>query len=132
MKVSEVTLPSNRNFGIFFSAVFFAVFLYFWHVNNVSAASGFFVLALLTFITTLVSPVALLPFNKLWMSLGLLLGMIVNPVVLGLIFFGIFTPVAFLMRLFGRDELKIKFAIKNSYWINRNTLNNAESFKRQF
>ena len=63
---------------------------------------------------------------------GLLLGMIVSPIVLGIIFFGLFTPIATLMRLSGRDELKLKFTQKVSHWIPRNDPINSKSFKYQF
>ena len=84
------------------------------------------------FITTFVKASLLLPLNKLWMRFGLLLGQIISPLVLGIIFFGIFTPVALLMRLSGRDELRLKFKNKTSYWILRNEPIQGDSFRRQF
>ena len=66
------------------------------------------------------------------MRFGLLLGMIVSPIVLGIIFFGLFTPIAMLMRMSGRDELKLKFIQKASHWILRKEPIKAESFKHQF
>ena len=81
---------------------------------------------------TLIKSDALLPLNKLWMRFGLLLGMIVSPIVLGVIFFGLFTPIAMLMRLSGRDELRLKFTQKASHWISRGEPIKSESFKHQF
>jgi hypothetical protein len=66
------------------------------------------------------------------MRFGLLLGMIVSPIVLGLIFFIMFTPVAFLMRLRGRDELRLKSKEKHTHWIQRDTPMQTDSFKHQF
>lgn len=66
------------------------------------------------------------------MRFGLLLGTVVGPVVLGLIFFVIFTPIAFLMRLVGRDELRLKFKEKNTHWIKRGTPMQTDSFNHQF
>ena len=74
----------------------------------------------------------LLPLNKLWMKFGILLGMIISPIIMGIIFFGIFTPIAFLMRLSGRDELRLRFKKKKTYWIDRKTLNEFDFFKKQF
>jgi polyferredoxin len=92
----------------------------------------FAVTALVLFLVTLVKADLLLPLNKLWMRFGLLLGMIVSPIVLGVIFFGLFTPITFLMRLSGRDELRLKFKQKNTHWITRDDMIQADSFKNQF
>ena len=75
---------------------------------------------------------ALLPLNKLWMYFGILLGMIVSPIVLGIVFFGLFTPIAMFMRLSGRDELRLKLTQKASHWISRSEPIKSESFKHQF
>ena len=83
--------------------------------------------------TTLLKAELLLPLNKLWMSLGLLLGMIVSPIVLGIIFFGMFTPISQLMKLFGRDELRLKLKNRGSHWrLKELTSTPPESFKNQF
>lgn len=74
----------------------------------------------------------LLPLNKLWMRFGLLLGMVVSPIVLGMMFFGLFTTTALLMRLGGRDQLRLKFSQKASHWIARQEPIEPESFKNQF
>tara|TARA_B100000989_G_scaffold84853_1_gene60884 strand:- start:3464 stop:3769 length:306 start_codon:yes stop_codon:yes gene_type:complete len=73
-----------------------------------------------------------LPLNKFWMNLGLILGIVISPIILGIIFFFIFTPTAILMRLIGRDELKIKINQKSSHWIIRDNPNQSEPFKNQF
>jgi hypothetical protein len=66
------------------------------------------------------------------MRFGLLLGKLMNPIVLGIIFFGLFTPISILMRLCGRDELRLKLTHKSSHWITRSDHASSESFKRQF
>ena len=90
------------------------------------------VIAILLFVVTVVRADTLLPLNKLWMRLGHLLGMIVSPIILGLVFFGLFTPIAFAMKLTGRDELNIKFMKKTSHWILRDEKIQAHNFKNQF
>ena len=76
---------------------------------------------------------ALAPINRAWFRLGGLMAAIVNPIVLGFIFFGLLTPVALVGRLCGRDELGLKRRARDSYWIGRppGPLD-LESFKRQF
>ena len=132
MKFSEVELPSNRKFGFFFTFLFAVAATYFFYSVKITWAYVFFALTFVFLITTLIKSDSLLPMNKLWMRFGLLLGMIVSPIILGLIFFGLFTPIAILMRLSGRDELRLKFSRKPSHWILRNEPIKSESFKNQF
>ena len=132
MNVGNLNLPSNRKFGFFFTFVFAVTAAYIYFTENITWAYAFITISLSFLIITLVKSDVLLPLNKLWMRLGLLLGMIVSPIVLGIIFFGLFTPIAILMRLSGRDELKIKFNKKSSYWITRSEPINSNSFKNQF
>ncbi len=132
MKFTEVELPSNRKFGFFFTFVFTVAAAYFFYSANVSWAYVFIVGALIFLLITLIKSDALLPLNKLWMRFGFLLGMIVSPIVLGIIFFGLFTPIAILMRLSGRDELRLKFNQRASHWISRDEPIKSESFQHQF
>ena len=132
MSVDKLNLPSNRKFGFFFTFVFAVVASYFYYSENITWACIFFGVASIFLLITLIKSDALLPLNKLWMRFGLILGMIVSPLVLGIIFFGIFTPIAMLMRLSGRDELRLKFVQRKSYWILRNEPIKSESFKNQF
>ena len=132
MKFSETDLPSNRKFGFFFTFVFSVVAAVFSHSAMLSWAYAFVATAIICLLITLIKCDVLLPLNKLWMRFGYLLGMVVSPVVLGVIFFGLFTPVAILMRLSGRDELLLKFAQKPSHWISRGQPIKSESFKHQF
>ena len=132
MKFSEIELPSNRKFGFFFTFAFAAAAAYFFHAESITWAYVFVTAALIFLLITLIKSDVLLPLNKLWMRFGLLLGMIVSPIVLGIIFFGLFTPIAILMRLSGRDELRLRFSHKVSHWITRSEPIKSESFKHQF
>ena len=132
ISLSEIELPSNRRFGFFFTFVFTIAGAYFYYSAKVIWAYPFIVAALIFLLVTIVKSDALLPLNKLWMRLGLLLGMIVSPIVIGVIFFGLFTPTAIVMRLSGRDELRLKFTQKSSHWISRGEAIKSESFKHQF
>jgi len=83
-------------------------------------------------VITIINAKILLPLNKLWMKFGILLGMIVSPIIMGIIYFGIFTPIAIIMRLAGRDELRLRLKKQKTHWINRKILNKVDSFKNQF
>ena len=90
-------LPSNRSFGWTFTG-FFALVAFF--------QPWLLALAALTAIVTLARTHWLAPFNRAWMKLAEVLHRVVSPVVLGLIFFGLFTPVALVMRACGRDAVQ--------------------------
>lgn len=127
-------LPSNRSFGLLFTVVFLIIAVYAWSkdysgqwVQIWLVISGIFLAFALLF------PVVLTPLNKMWFALGLLLGKIVSPIVLGTLFFIVITPVAIGMRLFGRDALLMKKRAVSSYWIDRDPPGpKPESFKDQF
>jgi len=129
---SELNLPSNRRFGVFLSVILFVCFVYLL-INNYRLTACIFAFFTLLFgCVTFFKASMLLELNKAWMCLGLLLGSVVNPIVLGIIFFLMFTPIALLIKLAGRDELRLQFVKKRSYWIKRNSINASNSFKYQF
>lgn len=133
MKFSDIELPSNRKFGFFFTAVFAIAGAYFLWKDNLTVASVLFAIMAAFFVITLIKDDLLLPLNKLWMGLGLLLGMIISPIVLGIIFFLLFTPIAVVTKLFGRDELRLKVKSQPSYWKLRATdATDAGTFRNQF
>jgi len=132
MKLSQVKLPSNRKFGFFFSTIFLLASLYSYYIDSEFMVYILGLLCGILLITTITNPKVLLPLNKLWMKFGILLGMIVSPILMGIIFFGIFTPIAMIMRLLGCDELRLRFKKKKTHWINRITLTEIDSFKKQF
>ena len=70
------------------------------------------------------------PLNKIWFKLGLLLGKIISPIVMGIIFFLVVTPIALFMRLLKKDLLNLKFNKNNSYWIKK--LGPKSKMKNQF
>ena len=129
---NQIILPTNQKFGSFFTFVFLASGLYFFFESKIILAYCFTFLAFTLSVITILKPECLLPFNRLWMGLGLLLGKVVSPIVLGVIFFGLFAPIAIFMRFFGRDELRLKQRKQSSHWINRETETQYISFKQQF
>ena len=131
--MNSIELPSNRSFGFFFSALFSASSIYCYINTFIPAFLFFAIFTLVTFLVAVISPSHLLPFNKLWMELGLLIGKVVSPIVLGAVFFLLITPVSMAMRLAGRDELQLKLHGKGSCWENRTPVGpEPASFKNQF
>ena len=129
----ENHLPSNKKFGLFFSAIFVLIAVYAYLKFRVEFAIFALTTSTLFAIAAFLTPQILTPLNRLWFSLGLLLGKIVSPIVLGLIFFLLITPVSLVTRLFGRDELKIKKRTVESYWVDRSPPGPpSESFKNQY
>ena len=120
MSISDIKLPSNRKFGFFFTFVFALATVYFYYNRNISVAYTFGSLSLILLFFTIVKDSILLPLNKLWMRFGILLNIIISPIILGIIYFGLFTPIAIVIKLSGRDELRLKLK-KQSYWISKST-----------
>lgn len=125
-------IPSNKKFGFFFALIFWIISAYTFHFFNSNLFVLFIILGLFFFISSIFKPIILYPINKLWMRFGFLLSIIVTPFVMGGIFFGIFTPIAFLIKLFGRDELQLKLQKKTTYWISRDSSVEHNSFINQF
>ncbi len=127
---NNTKISSNRSFGILFFIVFFIISLWplisreeivYWALI---ASSIFLVLGVL-------NSKLLTPLNKLWIKFGIFLGAIVSPIVMGIIYFIILTPIGALMRFLGKDLLKInKSKSLTTYWINRDKQKNT--MKKQF
>ena len=128
----KIKLPSNRKFGIFFSAIFFLVGTYFLYANIHKVTWVFYAAALFFLVIALFKAKLLLPLNKLWMGFGLILGLIINPIIMGLIFFGLITPYGIFMRITGRDELRLRNNLYKSHWVIRSQSLPQTNFKQQF
>tara|TARA_B110000971_G_scaffold123922_1_gene126890 strand:- start:364 stop:747 length:384 start_codon:yes stop_codon:yes gene_type:complete len=122
-------LPSNRNFGI----VFFTVFLIisFWPLlNNGNIKVWSVILAIFFLILGLLNSRILTPLNKVWYKFGILLGSVVSPFVMGIVFFAVVTPTSLLMKIFGKNLLGIKKDNKKSYWVEKSQI--KSKMKNQF
>ena len=115
----EIKLPSNRSFGIVFFTVFLIVCLY-PLVNSESIRVWSLIISIIFLVLGLLNSKILAPLNKLWFKFGILLGKIVSPFVMGMIFFLVVTPIGLIMRLFAKDVLNLKFNKNKSYWIEKN------------
>ena len=132
-KYSEPKMGSERSFGLVFAAVFTIIGL--WPLVRVGEVRLWsLAIAAVFFAVGIVAPRALAPLNRLWFRIGIMLGKIVTPIVMGLLFFVTVTPVGFLMRLFGKDPLRLKREpAAKTYWIDRLPPGPAaESLKDQF
>jgi len=127
-------LPSNRSFGILFTVVFACSAAYaLWADWSALAYWSLVCFCLLTLAATILLPQVLSPFNRAWFLLGETLGKIVSPLVLGIIFFGLLCPVGFVLKLIGRDELRLRRGGLHSYWVDREPKGpDASSFNNQF
>ncbi len=128
-----LSLPSNRSFGWTFTGIFVIAGGYgLWH--GAAALPWLLALAALTASVTLIRDTWLTPLNRAWMKLGELMGRVVSPIVLGIIFFGVFTPVGVVMRLCGRDAMARCFepGLK-TYWLKRDPPGPADdSYRNMF
>ena len=120
---------SIRSFGILFSIVF--IIITFWPILNGNKPYYWLLLPSSIFlILGILKSKILIPLNKIWIKFGYLLGAIIAPIVMGIIFFLIVTPIGFIMRIFGKDFLSLKFKKElNTYWLKRK---NVKSMKKQF
>tara|TARA_B100000963_G_scaffold345389_1_gene349446 strand:- start:782 stop:1162 length:381 start_codon:yes stop_codon:yes gene_type:complete len=110
---------SVKSFGILFFLVFLIVGL--WPLlNDKDIRIWSVVLSVLFLLLGLTKSKILIPLNNYWIKLGEILGKIVAPIVMLVVFLGVVTPMAFLVKLFGKDLLNLKFNKKtNSYWLHR-------------
>ena len=114
----EIKISSNRSFGIVFFALFLLIALYpLTYSGEIRIWST--IISLIFLFLGLVNSKILTPLNKLWFKFGIFLGKIVSPLVMGVIFFLVVTPIAFLMRLLNKDLLNLKFNNENTYWIKK-------------
>lgn len=126
--------PSDRAFGLQFAVVFAVLAAYFHHASGLGPLPlAFACLSLLALGAAACRPGLLRPFNRAWFMLGLLLGRIVSPVVIGAIFFLVISPLALAMRAAGRDALRLRHRTTPTFWITRNPAGpEPASFKNQF
>ena len=116
--MDDIKISSNRSFGIVFFVVFFLIALY-PLINNEDIRIWSLIISLIFLILGLINSRILNPLNKLWFKFGILLGKIVSPIIMGIIFFLVVTPIGFIMRVLGKDLLNLKFNTNKSYWIEK-------------
>ena len=129
MNQDDVKIGSNRSFGIVFFIVFLIISLYpLLHGENIRVWS--LIISIIFLVLGLLNSKLLNPLNKIWFKFGLFLGKIISPIVMGIIFFLVVTPIALFMRLLKKDLLNLKFNKKNTYWIEKS--GSKSKMKNQF
>jgi len=127
--MDEIKISSNRSFGIVFFIVFLIIAIYpIFKSEDVRLWS--LIISMIFLILGLINSNFLTPLNKLWFKFGILLGNIISPIIMGIIFFFVVTPTGLLMKIFKKDPLNLKKNNNNTYWTDKDNSNN--SMRNQF
>ena len=125
----KIKLPSNRNFGIVFSIVFLIIAI--WPILNQNEIRIWsIIISFIFLILGLINSKFLSPLNKAWFKFGLILGSVIAPIVMGIVFFLVVTPTGLIMKALGKDLLRVKRNKNNTYWLEKDNSNN--NLKNQF
>ncbi len=127
--IKQKTKTSNKSFGILFFVVFFLIAIY-PLIKQGEIRIWSLIISLIFLTLGLSKSKILTPLNKLWFKFGIFLGRIVSPLVMGIIFFLVVTPIGLIMRILGKDLLNLKYNKENSYWIDKT--GPKSSMKNQF
>ena len=127
---SNIKISSNRNFGLVFFFIFLVVSI--WPLtHNESPRIWSAIISLAFLILVLTRSKLLTPLNRLWAKFGIILGSIIAPIVMGVVFFLVVTPIGLVMKIIGKDLLSIKYdKKKETYWVKRDRPTNT--MKQQF
>ena len=127
--MSNIKVGSNRSFGIVFFVVFFIIGIY-PILNDGDIRLWSIFISLIFLLLGIKNSRSLTPLNIIWFKFGMFLGKIVSPLIIGLIFFLVVTPTGIIMKILGKDLLKLRKNNKKSYWIDRT--NFKSNMKDQF
>jgi len=116
--MNDIKIGSNKNFGIVFFIVFLFISIY-PLLSDGSLRLWSLVISILFLILGMMNSRILSPLNKVWFKFGIFLGRIISPIIMGIIFFLVVTPIGYLMRLFKKDVLNLKFNDNKSYWVEK-------------
>ena len=125
----KIEIPSNKSFGVVFFVVFFLIGIYpLLDQNHVKTWSIF--ISLIFLFLGLINSNLLTPLNKIWTKFGLLLGTLISPIIMAIIFFIVVTPIGMIMKILKKDLINLKKNNISSYWVKKKKYNN--SMKDQF
>ena len=116
--MDNIKIGSNRSFGIVFFIVFLLIALY-PLVNSEGIRMWSVILSLIFLVLGLLDSKILTPLNKIWFKFGILLGRIISPIIMGIIFFFVVTPIGLIMRILGKDLLNLRYNNNKTYWIEK-------------
>ena len=114
--MKKIKISSNRSFGIVFCAFFLIVSLY-PLINEEPIRYWSLIVSIIFLILGILNSNILSPLNKGWFKFGLFLGKIVSPIVMGIVFFAVVTPIALILKIMGKDLLNLKKSKIKTYWI---------------
>jgi len=117
--MDDIKISSNKSFGIVFSVVFLLIAIYpLTNGEDIRIWSG--IISFIFLVLGLLNSRILTPLNRIWFKFGIYLGKIVSPLIMGIIFFFVVTPIGLIMRILGKDVLNLKYNKNQSYWIEKN------------
>ena len=129
MKNNKIKIGSNKSFGIVFFTVFLIIAI--WPLlNGYEIRYWSLIISIVFLLLGILNSKILTPLNKIWFKIGILLGNVISPIVMSIIFFLVVTPTSLLMKLIGKDILGIKKNRSKSYWIEKSGL--KSKMKNQF
>jgi hypothetical protein len=129
MNNNKIKIGSNKSFGIVFFIFFIIVSLY-PLTNKEEIRIWSLIISFIFLVLGLLNSKILTPLNRIWFKIGIYLGNIISPIVMGIIFFFVVTPTALIMKLLGKDILNIKYNKNNSYWVEKTGI--KSKMKNQF
>ena len=129
MNEDKIKMSTNKSFGLVFF-VFFLIIALFPLFKDGNIRIWAIILSVIFLILGLLNSKILSPLNKIWFKFGILLGKIVSPIVMGVVFFVVVTPTSLMMRIFGKNLLCLKKENKKSYWIEKSSI--KSKMKNQF
>ena len=116
--MDDIKISSNKSFGIVFFVVFLLIAIYpLTHGGDIRIWSG--IISLIFLVLGLLNSSILTPLNKIWFKFGIILGKIISPVIMAIIFFLVVTPTGLIMRILRKDILNLKYNQNKSYWIEK-------------
>ena len=116
--MDDIKVGSNKSFGIVFFVVFLIIATY-PLIDGDKLRLWSLIISIIFLLLGLANSKILNPFNKLWFKFGIFLSRIISPLVMGVIFFLVVTPIGLVMRLINKDILNLKFNNNSSYWIKK-------------
>ena len=116
--MNDVKISSNRSFGVVFFVVFLLIALY-PVINNEEIRAWSLIVSLIFLVLGLLNSKILNPLNQIWFKFGVLLGRIISPLIMAIIFFFVVTPIGLIMRILGKDILNLRYNTKKTYWIEK-------------
>ena len=121
MSKNNIKIGSNKNFGIVFFT-FFLIVSIFPLFKNGEIRVWSLIVGIIFLILGLTNSKILTPLNIIWFKVGIFLGNFVSPIVMAIVFFLVVTPTSLIMKLLGKDVLKVKKSSKSTYWIDKSNL----------